>query len=609
MTTPRVTSKRSADSRRSRLALLGQTAPLVAQLIMLVVTLATGQWLFAAMVAPGLLTYIASVYASVQRQRLDDQQTRQSRHPAGATDKPGTVSSAPRIDSPALETLLELDLNGAMNWRCIVHNWLGRHTQAVFIGMNDSGRFALDLKGQGPHALVAGTTGSGKSVLLQSWCLALALSNPPDKLNFIFMDFKGGSAFDCLDPLPHTVGSVCDLNLKLAVRALRSLEVELKRREQLVARHGVADVRELDDPPAQLVVVVDEFHALRSQLPDYVDRLVRIASLGRSLDMHIIVCTQNPIGQVSAEMKANMTLNICLRVRDAMQSNELLGSPQAAMISPQFPGTAYCHDGEALTAFRCAPAHNIDALINDIELANRFCGYTPRPRMFTQPLPPILRRLSDRDVTIDGPNATNVPFGLGDDGVAVYKACLPIAQGNVAVIGQFGRGKSTLLRTIAKRLHRIDTLSVRITTKRASTFVTRTRHGASCTPIEAGAASRTHAKHLVWLFDDADAPFDPFDSSQLATELRHALNDQETTVIFAVETTRHVRSGEHCAVRVVFPSGEREVDLMNGIPGTLITSFDHADLSTPGRAVLISRGSALPVQCLILTESEKNENP
>lgn len=101
--------------------------------------------------------------------------------------------------------------------------------------------------------------------------------NGPEHLNFVFLDFKGGSAFRKLERLPHTVGSVCDLDLAHAVRALRALEAELTRREQLSAAVHASDIRDMVNPPPRLIVVIDEFHALKDQLPDYVNRLVRIA--------------------------------------------------------------------------------------------------------------------------------------------------------------------------------------------------------------------------------------------------------------------------------------------------------------------------------------------
>ena len=124
----------------------------------------------------------------------------------------------------------------------------------------------------------------------------MAVRNPPDRLHFVFLDFKGGSAFSVIERLPHTVGSVCDLDLNHAVRALRGAGAGAATQEHLVAAERVGSIGQLQSPPPSLIVVIDEFHALNNQLPDYVDRLVRIASLGRSLGMHVIACTQNPLG-------------------------------------------------------------------------------------------------------------------------------------------------------------------------------------------------------------------------------------------------------------------------------------------------------------------------
>ena len=132
------------------------------------------------------------------------------------------------------------------------------------------------------------------------------------------------------------------------------------------------------------------------------NRLVRIASLGRSLGMYLIACTQNPMGQVSADMKANMSVSICLRVRDRLQSCELLGDGRAADLSPAMPGAAFCNDSEQVTAFRCATARDIDAVCRQIAFASRFVGSPPQPSLFTAPLP---RHVKDRTVATTHRNA------------------------------------------------------------------------------------------------------------------------------------------------------------------------------------------------------------
>ena len=106
------------------------------------------------------------------------------------------------------------------------------------IGEGADGPFSIDLRRDGPHGLVAGTTGSGKSELLQTMIASLAVNNRPDEINFVLVDYKGGAAFkDCVH-LPHTVGMVTDLDGHLATRALESLGAELRRREHLLRRRG-----------------------------------------------------------------------------------------------------------------------------------------------------------------------------------------------------------------------------------------------------------------------------------------------------------------------------------------------------------------------------------
>ena len=106
------------------------------------------------------------------------------------------------------------------------------------------------------------------------------------------------------------------------------------------------------------------------------------------LGMHLIVCTQNPMGQVHADMKANISLSICLRVTDQMQSNELIGTKDAALIPPAFPGAAYCHDGQRTVPFRCSAVHDIDSLVHAINTASAFSGTTNPSPLFSAPLAP-----------------------------------------------------------------------------------------------------------------------------------------------------------------------------------------------------------------------------
>ena len=242
----------------------------------------------------------------------------------------------------------------------IVARWQaeGGSTLAI-IGESYDGPFGIDIRRDGPHGLVAGTTGSGKSELLQTIVASLAVANRPDAMTFVLVDYKGGSAFkDCV-ALPHTVGMVTDLDAHLVERALVSLTAELTRREHILAAAGTKDIEDYTrrrmragaasglEPLPRLLIVIDEFASMVRDLPDFVTGLVNIAQRGRSLGIHLILATQRPSGAVSADIRANTNLRIALRVTDANESADVIGSPEAAHISPSTPGRGYVRLGHA----------------------------------------------------------------------------------------------------------------------------------------------------------------------------------------------------------------------------------------------------------------------
>ncbi len=204
----------------------------------------------------------------------------------------------------------------------------------------------IDLAADGPHALVAGTTGSGKSELLRALVTALALRNRPSALSLLLVDYKGGSSLGECAALPHSSGLVTDLDPHLAERVLRSLAGELRRREALLAAAGARDVREHGgDGLPRLVVVIDEFRVLAEELPDFLGGLVRLAAVGRSLGVHLVLATQRPAGVVSADLRANVNLRIALRVRDRADSLDVLEVPAAAELPEGRPGLALMRTG------------------------------------------------------------------------------------------------------------------------------------------------------------------------------------------------------------------------------------------------------------------------
>ena len=215
------------------------------------------------------------------------------------------------------------------------------------LGRTAQGPLQVDLCREGPHALVAGTTGSGKSELLQTLIAGLALHHPPDRCSFLLVDYKGGAAFAEAATLPHTVGLVTDLDGQSTARALRSLGAELTRREQILTAHDAVDIAALPDDVAlaRLVIVVDEFATLAEELPTFVPGLIGIAQRGRSLGVHLVLATQRPGGVVSPEIRANCTLRICLRTTDEADSRDVLGTTEAAHLPVDLPGRAYLRSG------------------------------------------------------------------------------------------------------------------------------------------------------------------------------------------------------------------------------------------------------------------------
>jgi S-DNA-T family DNA segregation ATPase FtsK/SpoIIIE len=207
----------------------------------------------------------------------------------------------------------------------------------VVLGESAAGRFEFDLSVVGPHMLVAGTTGAGKSELLQALALSMAVAMPPDRLSFLLIDYKGGAGFGRTVGLPHTTGIVTDLDGGLAERALRSLGAELRRREMVLSRHNVGDVRDLSndasDRPPRLVIIVDEFATLIAEVPGFVEGLVDIARRGRSLGVHLILATQRPAGVVDDHLRANMGVRVALRVTDPMESIDIVGTAIASTFS------------------------------------------------------------------------------------------------------------------------------------------------------------------------------------------------------------------------------------------------------------------------------------
>lgn len=271
------------------------------------------------------------------------------------------------------------------------------------LGLRGSEEHRVSLVEHGPHALLAGTTGSGKSELLTSWLLQLACQNSPEALCLILVDYKGGAAFGALSDLPHTAGVLTDLAPALTDRVLRALEAEVARRERRLAAAQLSDWRQLDDGEAapRIVIAVDEFQVLAQTHADVLDALLRIAAQGRSLGMHLILSTQRPHGAISPTIRANTALRLCMRVLDGADSREVLGSEIAA--SPHLPPGSVFIAGPGNSPQQpylspwCAPSEqSVLSIVDELQAAAHDQGLTGSSAPWAPPLPERRQRSSDQ---------------------------------------------------------------------------------------------------------------------------------------------------------------------------------------------------------------------
>jgi S-DNA-T family DNA segregation ATPase FtsK/SpoIIIE len=266
------------------------------------------------------------------------------------------------LDLYGLRDLQELPTLLAGRWRRTIPRGVLPHP--VPIGresLTANTELLLDEDHHGPHGVLAGTTGSGKSELLQTLVCALALEHDPRLLNLLLIDFKGGSTFNVFANLPHTVGMLTNLDGMLVERALEALKAEVRYRQQFLKKMNVRDVTQyhrffarteahVQDPSYEalphLFIIVDEFAQLAREMPDFLHELVRIAQVGRSLGLHLILGTQSPMDVITDEMNANLQFRICLRVQNIEASRAMLRRPDAAYLPAGWPGRGYFQVGE-----------------------------------------------------------------------------------------------------------------------------------------------------------------------------------------------------------------------------------------------------------------------
>lgn len=228
-----------------------------------------------------------------------------------------------------------------------------------YLGVSSCGSLNIGLSEHGPHWLLGGTTGAGKSQLLRSLVLSAALRYPPERLGLILVDFKGSAGLGPLAQLPHALSVLSNFDVSAVERALEFLRADIHRREVDLQALGVNSYRDYlascqaaGTTPRypELLIVVDEFRMLIDSMPDAMAELMRIATIGRSLGLHLVLATQRPQGAISQDIRANIATSICLRVASAQDSYNLLEHESAAYISAAHPGAGYVRlpDGRSL---------------------------------------------------------------------------------------------------------------------------------------------------------------------------------------------------------------------------------------------------------------------
>ncbi|SER58308.1 type VII secretion protein EssC, partial [Isobaculum melis] len=219
-------------------------------------------------------------------------------------------------------------------------------------GKEDIVYLNLHEKAHGPHGLVAGTTGSGKSEIVQSYILSLAVNFHPYEVAFLLIDYKGGGMANLFRNLPHLLGSITNLDGAQSMRALISINAELKRRQRLFSENNVNHINQyqklykdgdVSEPMPHLFLISDEFAELKSEQPEFMKELVSTARIGRSLGIHLILATQKPSGVVDDQIWSNSKFKLALKVADKSDSMEMLKTPDAAEITQ--PGRAYLQVG------------------------------------------------------------------------------------------------------------------------------------------------------------------------------------------------------------------------------------------------------------------------
>ncbi|MFE6734043.1 FtsK/SpoIIIE domain-containing protein [Microbacterium sp. NPDC057650] len=321
---------------------------------------------------------------------------------------------------------------------------------AAAIGRGERGDLVVDLVEDGPHAIVTGMTGTGKSELLVSWVTSMAAVHGPERVNFVLADFKGGTAFDPLRELPQVAAVITDLDDDGARRGVESLTAELRRRERALAEAGARDIRQHPSLP-RLVIVVDEFAALLQEHADLGAVFTDVAARGRALGMHLVLGTQRAAGVIRDALAANCPLRVSLRVADAADSRLVIGSDAAAAVpgGPEARGLAFVRrpqDAEAVCV-RIALTGAAEVRATSLRWAD-----AARPRSPWLPALPERLTLDEMRPDVDGGlrrRGTGLVLGRADEPDRQRQPAETLESGSgLAVIGGPGSGKTAALRLL-----------------------------------------------------------------------------------------------------------------------------------------------------------------
>lgn len=297
----------------------------------------------------------------------------------------------------------------------------------------------FDLVREGPHAVVWGATGSGKSVTVTAMVARLAMRYPPERLVCVLIDFKGGAGLRVLERLPHTVGSITDMDGPSVARALTGLHAELLRREKILHSHAVADIGELSGEVAmpRLMIVIDEAAWLLTNFPDFQTALSDVLARGRSLGVHVVISTQRITGVLTHAMMANISLRVCGRVSDG--ADALAWIPELSAASRR--DVRHLHPGQVLLAgASLAPGLHIVSPT----LPTMVEGARSSWRVWAEPLPTEVAR-SDNCWALVDDLTTGSHRDLGSEDVP---------QGSILILGDRGMGKTCALMVFASQRKR-----------------------------------------------------------------------------------------------------------------------------------------------------------